>query len=184
VAAARTEVRRAIAARGPGRPAPPRVTALQSAFAVAAAWLAAAALLAGCARPPSIVHVTPLPPVTALQGQSAADQDWDIKDCQAEAGYRTGYSPTDSPLANVMQRLFFFGTAGASLGGLITGFPVTVESQATEGLIAGAGAGGIAGGVVSLGQEDAFQTAWAACMRAKAYAVGVGTPVVPPGAKP
>ena len=80
--------------------------------------------------------------LNGLAGQSAADQDWDIKDCQAEAGYRTGYSPTDSPLANVMQRLFFFGTAGASLGGLVTGFPATVESQATEGLIAGAGAGG------------------------------------------
>jgi len=160
------------------------VTAIRSALTRAAAWLGAAGLCAGCATAPSIVHVSPLPPVTALEGQSAADQDWDIKDCQAEAGYRTGYSPTDSPLANVMQRLFFFGTAGASLGGLVTGFPATVESTATEGLIAGAGAGGIAGGAVSLGQEDRFQSAWAACMRAKAYAVGVGAPVVPSGAKP
>lgn len=141
--------------------------------------LALAGLAGGCASVIAVAHVTPLPPVTPLRQQSAADQEWDIKDCQAEAGYQTGYSPTDSPLANLFQKVFFWGTAGASLGGLITGLPTTVESQASEGLIAGAGAGGIAGTAQSLGGQDRYERAWAACMTAKGYAVEPRAPAAP-----
>ena len=50
------------------------------------AILALVALVAGCA-------VVPLPKTMATREQSAREQNWDLKDCQAEAGYRTGYSP-------------------------------------------------------------------------------------------
>jgi hypothetical protein len=90
-----------------------------------------AALLAGCASGTlesvgSLGSVTRLPAVVALEGQSAADQEWDVKDCKAEAGYKTHYSPTDSPLGNLFQKIFFWGTAGAALGGTIDGFPAVV----------------------------------------------------------
>jgi len=128
------------------------------------AALASAALLAGCS-------VVPLPKSTAARGQSPRDQDWDVKDCQAEAGYRTGYSPTDSPLANFFQKVFFWGTAGAAVGGLITGLPASVSSQASEGLIAGAGAGGITGNALSWSGQTRFERAWAACMESRGYTV-------------
>ena len=73
-----------------------------------------------------------------------------MKDCQAEAGYTTHYSPTDSPLGNLFQKVFFWGTAGAALGGTIDGFPVIVDaSTASAGLIAGASAGGVTGAALS-----------------------------------
>ncbi len=128
------------------------------------AALASAALLAGCS-------VVPLPKSTAARGQSPRDQDWDVKDCQAEAGYRTGYSPTDSPLANFFQKVFFWGTAGAAVGGLITGLPASVSSQASEGLIAGAGAGGITGTALSWSGQTRFERAWGACMESRGYTV-------------
>ena len=109
--------------------------------------VAAAALLAGCASGTlesvrSLGSVTRLPSVVALEGQSPSDQEWDVKDCQAEAGYRTHYSPTDSPLGNLFQKIFFWGTAGAALGGTINGFPGIVDaSTPSVGLIAGASAG-------------------------------------------
>ena len=86
--------------------------------------LAAAALLAGCAsgtlEPLRLLgSVTRLPSVVALEGQGPTDREWDVKDCQAEAGYKTHYSPTDSPLGNLFQKVFFWGTAGAALGGTI-----------------------------------------------------------------
>ncbi len=94
-----------------------------------------------------------------------------MKDCQAEAGYRTGYSPTDSPLANFFQKVFFWGTAGAAVGGLITGLPASVSSQASEGLIAGAGAGGITGTALSWSGQTRFERAWAACMESRGYTI-------------
>jgi hypothetical protein len=115
--------------------------------------------------------VVPLPRSVPVRDQSAREQAWDIKNCRAEAGYRTGYSPTDSPLGNFFQRVFFWGTAGAAVGGLITGLPATVTSTASEGLIAGAGAGGIAGTVGSLGGQARFERAWVACMEEHGYAL-------------
>jgi hypothetical protein len=117
--------------------------------------VAAAALLAGCASGTlesvrSLGSVTRLPSVVALEGQSPSDQAWDVKDCQAEAGYRTHYSPTDSPLGNLFQKIFFWGTAGAALGGTIDGFPVIVgESTASTGLLVGVSAGGATGVALS-----------------------------------
>ena len=149
-----------------------------------AAALAAAALLAGCATSPidaarSFASVQRLPAVTALEGQKPSDQDWDIKDCQAEAGYQTNYSPTDSPLANIFQKLFFWGTTGAAVGGTIDGFPMIVDqSTASAGLIAGASAGGATGAALSISGQSRYERAWVACMRAKGYAV------VDPGPKP
>jgi hypothetical protein len=128
-----------------------------------------AALLAGCS-------VVPLPTSTALRGQGDRERDWDVQDCQAEAGYQTHYSPGDSPLANFFQKVFFWGGVGASVGGLITGFPVSIAAgPATDGLIAGAGAGGIAGSVESLSGQRRFERAWIGCMQSKGYAV---TPAV------
>src|SRR5262245_18239072 len=115
----------------------------------AASALGAAILLASCASGPldsarAFASVKRPPAVVALQGQSQADQEWDVKDCQAEAGYRTNWSPTDSPLANLLLKLFFWGTAGAAVGGTIDGpFPLVVDnSTATLGLNVGASTGG------------------------------------------
>jgi hypothetical protein len=147
--------------------------------------LLVAAALAGCS-------VVPLPASTALRGQGAREHEWDVQNCQAEAAYQAHYSPTDSPLANWFQKVFFWGTAGASLGGLITGFPSVVASsgastagsQATEGLIAGAGAGGITGTLDSVSGHERFARAWGECMSAHGYAVGAdhdraGLPAAP-----
>lgn len=137
----------------------------------------AALVAAGCASSAidsarSFASVQPLPSVTALEGQKASDQEWDVKDCQAEAGYRTSYSPTDSPLANIFQKLFFWGTAGAAVGGTIDGFPTIVDqSTASTGLIVGASTGGATGAALSIGGPSRYERAWAACMRAKGYGV-------------
>jgi hypothetical protein len=142
-----------------------------------ASALGAALLAAGCASSPidaarSFASVQPLPSVTALDGQKASDQEWDIKDCQAEAGYRTNYSPTDSPMANLFQKLFFWGTAGAAVGGTIDGFPYIVDqSTASTGLLVGASTGGATGAALSIGGQSHYERAWAACMRAKGYGV-------------
>jgi hypothetical protein len=134
-------------------------------------------IASGCASHPidaarAFGHVTPLPRVVAQQGQSARDQEWDIKDCQAEAGYRTNYSPTDSPMANLFRNLFFWGTAGASLGGLVDGFPVAVGvSDASTGLIVGASTGGAVGAAASWKGQTHFERAWAACMESRGYAL-------------
>jgi hypothetical protein len=140
--------------------------------------VAAAALLAGCASGTtlesvrSLGSVTRLPSVVALEGQSPSDREWDVKDCQAEAGYTTHYSPTDSPLGNVFQKLFFWGTAGAALGGTIDGFPGIVDaSTASAGLIAGASAGGVTGAALSVSGQSRYERAWAACVRARGYAL-------------
>jgi hypothetical protein len=140
--------------------------------------VAAAALLAGCASGTlesvrSLGSVTRLPSVVALEGQSPSDQEWDVKDCQAEAGYATNYSPTDSPVGNVFQKLFFWGTAGAALGGTINGFPGIVDaSTPSAGLIAGASAGGVTGAALSVSGQSRYERAWAACVRARGYAIG------------
>ena len=139
--------------------------------------VAAAALLAGCASGTlesvrSLGSVTRLPSVVALEGQSAADQEWDVKDCKAEAGYKTHYSPTDSPLGNLFQKLFFWGTAGAALGGTIDGFPTIVDaSTASTGLIVGASVGGATGAALSASGQSRYERAWAACVRARGYAI-------------
>lgn len=143
----------------------------------AAAAVVTAAALHGCASGAldsvrAYGSVAKLPPVTALRGQSAWDQQWDVKDCQAEAGYRTNYSPTDSPMANLFQKLFFWGTAGAAVGGTASGFPTVVDtSTASTGLIAGASAGGATGAALSLGGQSAYERAWRACIEARGYAV-------------
>lgn len=152
--------------------------------AVAIPALALAGLLAGCASGPlesarSFASVTPLPKVTALQGQSTRDQAWDIADCQAEAGHKTNYSPTDSPMANLFRNLFFWGTSGAALGGTIDGFPTVVgSSQASTGLIVGASTGGAAGAAASWKGQTRYERAWAQCIESRGYAI------VPPAATP
>ncbi len=134
-----------------------------------------AALLAGCASGTlepvrSLGSVTRLPSVVALEGQSVSDREWDVKDCQAEAGYKTHYSPTDSPLGNLFQKIFFWGTAGAALGGTIDGFPAVVgESTASTGLIVGASTGGVTGAALSASGQSRYERAWAACVRARGY---------------
>jgi hypothetical protein len=151
--------------------------------------LALIALLVGCASGPidslrTFASVTPLPPVIALQGQSPRDQEWDVRDCQAEAGYKTNYSPTDSPMANLFQKIFFWGTAGASLGGTIDGFPTVIASttlptsQASTGLIVGASTGGAAGAAASWKGQTRYERAWAGCIESRGYAI------TPPGTEP
>ena len=109
------------------------------------AVLAVIALATGCA-------VAPLPKTVPMRGQSALEQAWDVSDCKAEISYQTHYSPTDSPLGNWFQALFFWGTSGAALGAAITGWPTpavivtgpgptvvpSVTAQTSEGVIAGA----------------------------------------------
>ena len=149
--------------------------------------VAAAALLTGCASGTlesarSLGSVMRLPSVVALEGQTRSDQEWDVKDCQAEAGYRTHYSPTDSPLGNLFQKVFFWGTAGAALGGTIDGFPAIVgESTASTGLLAGASAGGATGAALSVSGQSRYERAWAACVRARGYALDAEARPSPPG---
>ena len=148
-----------------------------------------AALISGCASGSlesvtSIGHVTPLPAVVAQEGQSPRDQEWDVKDCQAEAGYQTNWSPTDSPLANLFQKLFFWGTAGAALGGTVDGLPTFVDSStASTGLIVGASTGGAVGGVSSWGGQGRYERAWAACIQSRGYRL-VPPPAAGAGARP
>jgi hypothetical protein len=138
------------------------------------AVLAAVALIAGCS-------VVPLPKTMALRGQEPREQDWDVKDCQAEAGYQAGYSPTDSPLANWFQKLFFWGAAGAATGigvmavaagaGATVSGPTFISSPAGQAVVAGAGAGALTGTVLSWSGQKRFEQAWATCMESHGYAV-------------
>jgi hypothetical protein len=130
--------------------------------------LAAALLASGCA-------VAKLPEATALQGQTSTQQRLDIADCKAEVGYRTNYNGDDSVLANAIRNVFVLGTSGAAVGGLLTGLPASTASTASEGLIAGAGAGGIAGGAISVSGLSRFEREWIACMESRGYRV-VATP--------
>jgi hypothetical protein len=137
--------------------------------------LAAALPLAGCATTHRVVHVGTLPSTTAAHEQSATQHRLDSIDCKAEMGVATNYNGDDSPLANWLRNIFVLGTGGAALGGLVTGLPVSTESTATEGLIAGAGAGAIAGGALSVNGRARFERAYAACMESRGYRV-VATP--------
>jgi hypothetical protein len=130
--------------------------------------LAAALLVAGCA-------VAKLPSTIALRDQTPTQQRLDAIDCKAEMGYRTNYNGDESPLANFLRNVFVLGTGGAAVGGLVTGLPVSTESTATEGLIAGAGAGGLAGGGIGVGGHSRFERAWISCMESRGYRV-VATP--------
>ena len=130
--------------------------------------LAAALLASGCA-------VAKLPEATARQGQTSTRQRLDVADCKAEVGYRTNYNGDDSALANAIRNVFVLGTTGAAVGGVLTGLPASTSSAASEGLIAGAGAGGIAGGAVSVGGFSRFEREWIACMESRGYRV-VATP--------
>ena len=141
---------------------------------VIVALLAAGALVAGCS-------VVPLPRSVALHEQGPREQDWDVKDCEAEAGYQTGYSPTDSPLLNWFQRLFFWSTAGAATGlgvmtvaagaGASVGGSSFVASPVGDAIIAGAGAGAITGTLLSWSGQPRFERAWVACMEARGYTI-------------
>ena len=72
----------------------------------------------------------------------------------------------------VFQKLFFWGTAGAALGGTIDGFPGIVDaSTASTGLIVGASAGGATGAALSASGQSRYERAWAACVRARGYAL-------------
>jgi hypothetical protein len=142
--------------------------------------VAAVVLLPGCASGTfdsvrALGSVARLPSVVALEGQRPSEQDWDVKDCQSEAGYATQYSPTDSPLGNLFQKLFFWGTAGAALGGTIDGFPGIVDaSTPSAGLISGASAGGVTGAALGVSGQSRYERAWAACVRARGYALEPG----------
>lgn len=130
--------------------------------------LAATLLAPACA-------VSRLPETTALREQTPTQQRLDVADCKAEVAYRTNYNGDDSELANALRNVFVLGTSGAAFGGFLTGLPVSVASTASEGLIAGAGAGGIAGGAVSVTGRSRFERAWIACMESRGYRV-VATP--------
>ncbi len=137
------------------------------------AFLGLVAFVTGCS-------VVPLPKTMAGRGQTPRDQEWDVKDCQTEMGYQTGYSPKDSPLANWFQRMFFWATTGAAVGGTVMLFPAaagasvfspTVTSPASEAVIAGAGAGGITGTALSWSGQKRFERAWVACMESRGYTI-------------
>lgn len=130
--------------------------------------LGAALLVAGCA-------VAKLPSTVALRDQTPTQQRLDAIDCKAEMGNRTNYNGDESPLANFLRNVFVLGTGGAAVGGLVTGLPVSTESTASEGLIAGAGAGGLAGGGISVSGRSRFERAWISCMESRGYRV-VATP--------
>ncbi len=141
--------------------------------------LALALLLAGCAGTSvrQVTSVRPLPVPTPIRQQSDAELKWDQWECREQVRDQTGYNTYDSPMANLLQKLFFWGVAGASVGGLVTGFPVLVSSQASDGLIAGAGAGGLAGGAHSWKGQSAFERVWIECMEARGYAIAVPFPM-------
>jgi len=130
--------------------------------------LAAAILVAGCA-------VTRMPEVAATGEQTPTQHRLDVADCKAEVGYRLDYNGEDSPLANTLRRVFTLGAAGAAVGGLITGLPATTASTASDGLIAGAGAGGILGGAMSVPGSSRFEREWVACMESRGYRI-IATP--------
>lgn len=130
--------------------------------------LVAALLAPGCS-------VARLPGTAAARDQSATQHRLDVADCKAEVGYRYNYNGEDSPLANALRNVFVLGTSGAALGGFITGLPPNVAASASDGLIAGAGAGGIAGGAISVSGYSRFERAWIACMESRGYRI-VATP--------
>jgi hypothetical protein len=130
--------------------------------------LAAALMTAGCA-------VARMPETIPGGQQTATHHRLDIADCKAEVGYRTNYNGDDSPLANALRNVFTLGTAGAAGGGFLTGLPPTTASTATEGVIAGSGAGGIAGGAISVNARSRFEREWIACMESRGYTV-IATP--------
>ena len=130
--------------------------------------LLAAVLAPGCS-------VARLPETAAAREQTATEHRLDVADCKAEVGYRHNYNGDDSPLANAIRNVFVLGTGGAALGGLVTGLPTSVASTASEGLIAGAGAGGIAGGAISVTGRSRFEREWIACMESRGYRI-VATP--------
>jgi hypothetical protein len=134
----------------------------------AALALVAALLGAGCA-------VARLPETASTREQTETQHRLDVADCKAEVGYRHNYNGDDSPLANAIRNVFVLGTSGAALGGLVTGLPMSTASTATEGLIAGAGAGGIAGGAISVSGQPRFEREWIACMESRGYRI-VATP--------
>jgi hypothetical protein len=131
-----------------------------------AAGLALAVALLGPA-----CAVARLPEVTALREQTPEQQRLDVADCKAEVAYRTNYNGDDSQLANALRNVFVLGASGAAVGGLFTGLPATVASTASDGLIAGAAAGGVAGTAVSVGGLSRFERAWIACMEGRGYRV-------------
>jgi hypothetical protein len=138
--------------------------------------LMATAVVAGCGTTTPLgrfVHVRPLPQVTPLAGQTPRDQQWDVKDCQAEAGARTDYNPSDSPFANLLRRVFFWGASGAAVGGTIEGgFPTVVDSsEASTGLVVGASTGGAVGAATSWAGSSPYERAWVACMQARGYRI-------------
>jgi len=131
--------------------------------------LLAALLVSGCS-------VARLPETAAAREQTATQHRLDVADCKAEVGYRHNYNGDDSPLANALRNVFVLGTSGAALGGFLTGLPTTVAaSTASDGLIAGAGAGGIAGGAISVTGRSRFEREWIACMESRGYRI-VATP--------
>jgi hypothetical protein len=130
--------------------------------------LVAALLVPGCS-------VARLPETAAARAQTATQHRLDVADCKAEVGYRHNYNGDDSPLANAIRNVFVLGTSGAALGGFLTGLPTSQLSPATEGLIAGAGAGGIAGGAISVNGPSRFEREWIACMESRGYRI-VATP--------
>jgi hypothetical protein len=120
--------------------------------------------------------VARLPETAATREQTATQHRLDVADCKAEVGYRHNYNGDDSPLANALRNVFVLGTSGAALGGFLTGLPTTVAaSTASDGLIAGAGAGGIAGGAISVTGRSRFEREWIACMESRGYRI-VATP--------
>lgn len=133
-------------------------------------------LLAGCS-------VAPLPRAQALREQSPRDQKWDAEECREDAEDASGYDSTNSPGANLLANLFFWSAAGAAVGGSITGIPRTIQGPATEGLIAGAGAGAIAGGAYAwTTRQGKFEAAFVKCMEARGYMLVHKTPPAPPPA--
>lgn len=135
-----------------------------SARAVALGLLAALAAT-GCGA-------TKLPPTTALREQTVTQQRLDTIDCRAEVGYRLDYNGDDSEALNVLRHAFVLGAGGAALGGVATGLsPATATGSASEGLIAGSGAGVIAGTVLGVGGRSRFERAWIACMESRGYAI-------------
>jgi hypothetical protein len=127
--------------------------------------LAAALTASGCGA-------TTLPPAAAMREQSPTQLRLDTIDCRAEVGYRLDYNGDDSEALNVLRHVFTLGAAGAAVGGVATGFSAaTGVSSASEGLIAGSGAGVIAGGVLGIGGRSRFERAWIACMESRGYAI-------------
>jgi len=138
----------------------------------------AAALLLAVALAASGCGATKLPPTTALRDQTATQQRLDAIDCRAEMGSRLDYNGDDSEALNVLRHVFTLGAGGAAVGGVASGFsPAAGVSSASEGLIAGSGAGVVAGGVLGIGGRSRFERAWIACMESRGYAI-----VAPSGA--